>query len=82
MYFGGELEDPMEVSAAERRRTDFKSESTYGEIVYEQFASLLNKLNPQPGQVFWDLGCGAAKPLAVAALQYPELSACKGVEFM
>jgi len=39
-------------------------------------------VNPKAGEVFWDIGCGGAKPLAIAALEFPELGACKGVEML
>ena len=34
------------------------------------------------GQVFWDLGCGNGKAVALAALLYPKLAAAKGVEYL
>ena len=43
-------------------------EFTYGEVVYPSFVPYLHLAKPQAGEVFWDIGCGAAKPLAIAAL--------------
>ena len=43
---------------------------------------LLKLIDPQPGQIFWDIGCGGAKPVAVAGLMYPELKICKGIEYL
>ena len=31
--------------------------------------------------MFWDLGCGAGKPMAIASILFPNLKACRGVEF-
>lgn len=47
------------------------SNFTYGEALYEHFMALLHFLKPQPGEIFWDLGCGSAKPVAIAALNFP-----------
>ena len=38
--------------------------------------------DPKPGEIFWDIGCGGAKPVAIAALEHPELKVCKGVELL
>ena len=46
------------------------------------FIPLLEYVKPMPGETFYDLGCGAGKPLIVAALAYPELKVCKGVELL
>jgi hypothetical protein len=43
---------------------------------------VLNLVSPSAGEVFWDLGCGLAKPLVAAALTYPYLKAIKGVEYL
>ena len=82
-YFFSSMADPFDVSSEDRKAIpeNDNCEGTYGEVVFEQFACLLNQIGVSPGQVFWDLGCGAGKPLAVAALMHPELKACKGVEY-
>lgn len=59
-----------------------KLEFTYGECIFDHFLPLLKMLEPQPGEIFWDLGCGGAKPNAIMALQYPELKASKGIEYL
>ena len=38
--------------------------------------------SPKENQVFWDLGCGAGRPLITASLAYPKLKACKGIELL
>jgi precorrin-6B methylase 2 len=43
---------------------------------------VLNLVSPSAGEVFWDLGCGLAKPMVAAALTYPYLKAIKGVEYL
>lgn len=37
---------------------------------------------PKAGEIFWDIGCGGAKPVAIAALEHPNLKECKGVELL
>ena len=49
---------------------------------YLYFIQVFELLKPQPGEVFWDLGCGAAVPQAMASLNFPFLKACKGVEYL
>jgi hypothetical protein len=55
---------------------------TYGEVVFSYFLAALSLAEPQPGEVFWDIGCGTGKPIAIAAMGYPNLSACWGVELL
>jgi hypothetical protein len=57
-------------------------EFTYGEALCIHFLPLLEYVKPKPGEVIWDIGCGSSRPLIVASLFYPELKACKGVEFL
>ena len=57
-------------------------EYTYGEIVFDHFVAVLDYIKPQDGEVFWDLGCGTGRPMVAAALAYPRLAACKGVELL
>lgn len=58
------------------------AELTYGEVTFSHFVPILEYADPQPGEVFWDLGCGAGRPLVTAALAFPQLKACKGVELL
>ena len=37
-------------------------------------------VKPQPGEVFWDLGCGTGKPVVISGLCFPQLKRVKGVE--
>ena len=46
------------------------------------FIPLLEYTKPQPGEIFYDLGCGAGKPLITASLAYPDLKICKGMELL
>ena len=77
------MPDPFDISSEDRKAVteNENCEGTYGEVVFEHFAALLNQIGVKEGQVFWDLGCGAGKPLAIASLMHPELKACKGVEY-
>ena len=55
---------------------------TYGEVLFEHFVAALEFADPQPGEIFWDLGCGAGRPLVSASLAFPDLQACKGLELL
>ena len=55
---------------------------TYGEVVPMHFIPLLEYVKPAAGDIFYDLGCGAGKPLLVASLAYPDLKVCKGIELL
>mmetsp|Transcript_17229 Transcript_17229/g.31000 ORF Transcript_17229/g.31000 Transcript_17229/m.31000 type:complete len:463 (-) Transcript_17229:8982-10370(-) len=72
------------ISTTERKRLDVEKESefTYGEIEVFHFKLLLDLCKPKPGQVFWDLGCGAGKCLVAASLLFPSFSVVKGVEYL
>ena len=59
-----------------------KSEFTYGEIDFVHMAPVFGLCKPQPGEVFWDLGCGAGKCMAAMALLYPKLAKVCGVEYL
>ena len=54
----------------------------YGEVVFYYFIPLLEYAKPKPGEVFYDLGCGAGKPLLTASLAFPKLKVCKGIEYL
>ena len=57
-----------------------KQELTYGDCFYHYLAPFLSLVEPKDGEVFWDIGCGGAKPVAIMALEHPGLKMCKGVE--
>lgn len=59
-----------------------KQEFTYGEVVFEHYVPMMQLMKPKQGEVFWDIGCGGAKPVAIAAMVYPELKASKGIEYL
>ena len=55
---------------------------TYGEARFYSFYPLLNLVSPQPGEVFYDLGCGTGLPGSVAAVMFPDLASSEGAEFL
>jgi hypothetical protein len=59
------------------RHIDF----TYGEIEFLSFMMLLEKANPQPHEIFVDLGCGAGKAVLTAALGF-NFSKVVGIELL
>lgn len=60
---------------------DKEDSFTYGEIDFLYFGMLLEKVNPQPGEIFADLGSGAGKAVFTTALLYPGIKAV-GVEIL
>lgn len=76
--------DASEVSQKERNRLEVANqiEFTYGEVLFAYFVPLLELAKPKEGDVFWDLGCGAGRPLAIASLCFPQFSKCVGVELL
>ena len=76
--------DAHEVSNEGRRHAErqWQTELIYGEVVFQFFIPLLEYAKPKAGEVFYDLGCGAGKPLVTASIAYPELKVCKGIEFL
>jgi len=54
----------------------------YGEILPSSMAVVLEAMAPKPGETFVDLGSGAGKTVLLAALLYPELNRCVGLEMM
>ena len=70
------------ISQSERKRLKVTglSEYTYGEIDFAHMAPVFELCEPKPGEVFWDLGCGAGKCMLTVALLFPFLKEVKGVE--
>jgi len=64
--------------SAEREK-HFSPEDVYGEINNAEFLNLLRRVNPKPGEVFYDLGSGVGKTVILAALSYPFEKVC-GIE--
>ncbi|OQS04963.1 hypothetical protein THRCLA_02853 [Thraustotheca clavata] len=57
------------------------SSLVYGEIDFFGFAKLMEHVNPQTNQVFYDLGHGTGRAVIAAALLYPPLD-CRGIEIV
>ncbi|CAI2364295.1 unnamed protein product [Moneuplotes crassus] len=76
--------NPSQVSHKERERLNlnYLSQYTYGEVEFRHFYPVLNIIKPKKGEVFWDIGCGACKPMIIAAMCFPVLKAVKGVEYV
>ena len=76
--------DAHEASNQERSEKDLQhnTELIYGEVIFMYFIPLLEYAKPKAGEVFWDLGCGAGKPLITASLAFPELKVCRGIELL
>lgn len=65
-----------------REKNQFTSKSfVYGEVVPESFYNLIIEANPQPGQVFYDLGSGTGKGVLLAHLLF-DFKASKGIEYL
>jgi precorrin-6B methylase 2 len=72
---------PFSISLEERKLKNIQADKsfTYGEVVFYSFAQILELAQPKPGEIFYDLGCGAGKPVFIAALVFDFAKAC-GVE--
>ena len=76
--------DVINVSWVERERKDILGDRnfTYGEVKFHSFFPLLQLVDPQPGEVFYDLGCGTGLPSAIAAIMFPGLAESSGAEYL
>ena len=54
---------------------------TYGEMLLEPFARILDAVKPLPGEVFYDLGSGTGKVLVMADQLFP-FGRVTGIEFL
>jgi precorrin-6B methylase 2 len=72
----------LSYSERERLALPHYGQFTYGEVEFASMIPMLDMCEIEPGEVFWDLGCGTGKCLIAAALLHPELSAVKGVELL
>ena len=72
----------FEISMHARKKHALTSkELTYGEVMFDSFWDILDIVKPQPGEIFYDLGCGVGKPVFIAAL-YGAFSKAVGVELL
>lgn len=55
---------------------------SYAEVDLAWLATLLRQVDPQPGEVFLDLGSGMGKAVLGAAALYPQLKKCSGIEIL
>ena len=76
--------DVVNSSWAERERKEIlgNRDFTYGEVCFHSLYPLLQMAEPQPGEVFFDLGCGTGLPSAIAAIMFPELASSEGAEYI
>ena len=54
---------------------------TYGEVTPESVQYMMEMTNPQPGEVFYDLGCGTGKAVVFAAFLAP-LKRATGIDII
>jgi hypothetical protein len=54
---------------------------TYGEVTPECMEQMMEAANPQPGEIFYDLGCGTGKAVVVSAFLRP-FKRCTGLELV
>ena len=75
--------DTVNISYEERQKEHLlqHQELTYGEIEFLSFLPILNTLRPLPKEKFYDIGCGAGRPLVAASLAYP-LVVSVGIELL
>ena len=71
-----------EISTQERSRLNTDADDfVYGEIEFSTFTHILAKVQPQPTEIFYDLGCGAGKAILSAALNF-DLAEIIGIELL
>jgi len=74
--------DGRALSLKGREEQNLESKSfVYGEVVPEGFYQLISDLNPQPGEVFYDLGSGTGKALLLAHMLF-DFKKCVGIELL
>src|SRR5688572_30636458 len=54
---------------------------TYGEVTPESVQMMLETVQPQPGEVFYDLGSGTGKAVIFAAI-LADFARCTGIELV
>jgi hypothetical protein len=66
-------EDASKISQQDRNKFNVsdKTEFTYGEVLFPYFIPLFDLVKPKEGEIFWDLGCGAGRPLAIVSMNFP-----------
>lgn len=70
------------ISIKDREKLKIEDDAfIYGEIDFLSFMFILDKIKPQVGEVFYDLGSGAGKAVFTAALNY-DLSRSVGIELL
>lgn len=74
--------DGKRISVAELKQLKIQDDAfVYGEIIFESFVLILQRVEPQAGEVFYDLGCGTGKALVVASLLF-DFNKVIGVEIL
>ena len=65
--------DAHATSFSERNTTESHdgTEFTYGEVTFPSFIPLIEFVNPKPGEILYDLGCGSGRPMMIAAMAFP-----------
>ena len=53
--------DANDTSVKERKARDLMEvrSFTYGEVTFASFLPMIYQVRPQPGEIFYDLGCGS-----------------------
>jgi len=70
----------LDASVADTEKLQFARDNyTYGEISFISFQKILRSAQSKAGDIFYDLGCGAGKPVAYAAFAFA-FSKCVGIE--
>lgn len=74
--------DPYQLSIRERKRLKITEDAfIYGEIDFLSFFTLLDKVKPNRGDVFYDLGSGTGKAVFATAL-YANVAKSCGIELL
>ena len=82
IYSGYTMENALMASVKDTEHLNLpRSNFTYGEISLLSFPLVMALANPKDGDIFYDLGCGAAKPVLYASFLH-DFKKCVGIELL
>lgn len=77
----GDVNGYLISSQARQKLSYYDKAHTYGEVRPDTFYNILSQVKPQPGEIFYDLGCGTGKPVILASFLF-DFSKCVGIEIL
>lgn len=63
--------DGLQISLSARKKLNLEDKTlVYGEVLFDEFIKVLQKIKPKKNNIFYDLGCGIGKPTIITALLF------------